>query len=58
MLGLKAEHQLKGNDKYIISKYDEITNQEKTEVSTEQGLGCSLIEIAHRDALLPKMWKR
>ena len=51
-------NQKETNKNIIYSTYDEIANQEKTEVSTAQSLGCSLIEIAHRDALLPKMRKR
>ena len=58
MLGLQAEHQLKGNDKYIISKYDKITNHEEVEVSTAQSVGGAFIEIAHTDPILPKVWKK
>ena len=59
MLGHQAQHQLiKGTNKYNIFNNDEITTQEEVEVSTAQSMGSAFIEVAYRNSLLPKMWKR
>ena len=58
MLGLgPASTNKRKQTKYNIFKNDKITNQEETEVSTAQNVGGAFIEIAYRDAILPKMRK-